>query len=113
MEFRGVVFADGGGNAALGITGVTVIYAALGDNQHSSLFPRQQGGVQAANPAPHYNIVIMVHMIPDITARDIPGLYSDPFQHFSGNDAPLPFQELLHGCFLPVRGGRAAAWATL
>jgi len=64
VQLRRVVLADSGGNAPLGMAGVAVIDAALGDQQYAAVFPGQQGTVEAGDAAADYDIIVALYEKP-------------------------------------------------
>ncbi len=61
VKVRGIALAYGGGNAALGVLGVAVIDAALGEDEDTAAPLGQQGGVEPGNAAADDHIVVGTH----------------------------------------------------
>jgi hypothetical protein len=59
MQLRRVFLADSGRNAALGVAGIAVVDAALGDQQYAAMFLGQQAAIQAGNAAANYYVIKM------------------------------------------------------
>ena len=64
MELGGIPFANCGGNPTLGMLGVAFVDAALGQDDHAPLLPRQEGGVKPGDAAANYDVVVVVHLSP-------------------------------------------------
>ena len=63
VKLRGVLFTYGGGNATLGIFGITVVNAAFSYNERTAVLVGLQGGIQPVNTSTYYYKVIPVNRI--------------------------------------------------
>ncbi|MBA7678353.1 hypothetical protein ES703_86627 [subsurface metagenome] len=63
VKLGGIISADSGGNASLGIFGIAVVNAAFSDDQHASLLFCQQGSIKSSNTTTDDNIVVVTHCL--------------------------------------------------
>ena len=61
MEVHGVLFADGRSDATLGVPGVAVLDAPLGNDQDGAVLPREQGGIKPADATAYDDIIVTIH----------------------------------------------------
>ena len=62
MEFRGVLDADGGRDAALGMARIAVVDAALGHEQDGAMLFGEKRAVQPCDAAADYDIVVLFNI---------------------------------------------------
>jgi hypothetical protein len=63
MELWRIADPDGSSNTALGMPGITLIDASLGQQEHAPLSLRQQRSIETGNAAAHDDVIILSHSL--------------------------------------------------
>ena len=81
MEFGRIISTHGDSNAALSISGVAVIYAALGQDQNTAPLYGKQGNIEPGNTTADYDIVTIVRLhhaycsSVELASPEVPGFF--------------------------------------